>query len=82
MKITLPRNWERRIVTRFLWFPVAIGNDWRWLEVASYEEEYFKSNDSPIGFWEKIKWCTPNNACTRPASAVGMDSESDKSAGG
>ena len=24
----------------------------------------------------------PNNACNRPASAVGMQSESDKSAGG
>jgi len=25
---------ETRIISKFLWFPVCIGNEWRWLESA------------------------------------------------
>lgn len=57
MRKKLRENSETRIITRFLWLPVAIGNDWRWLEKASYVEEYWKSKDSLAGFWQKIRWC-------------------------
>lgn len=45
---------ERRIVTKFLWFPKRIGNEERWLEKASWVEKYifhWDGND-----WFAVDW--------------------------
>lgn len=46
---------------------------------ASYEEARQEALENLKDFREYKR---ANNACNRPASAVGMQSESDKSAGG
>lgn len=33
---------ETRIITRFLWFPKTIGCETRWLETATWEEEWIQ----------------------------------------
>lgn len=49
-----PVPFETRIVTRFLWFPKTIGCETRWLETATWEEEWIpnriESGYEPIRF--------------------------------
>lgn len=33
-------QWHRRQVTKFLWLPMDLNGEIRWLETATYEEEY------------------------------------------
>ena len=56
MRKLLPKNFEKRIVTGFLIFPTILENELRWLETATWEEEYFRSSYTGIAFWEKTKW--------------------------
>ncbi len=49
MRIYHPMIGETRVKTRFLFLPVRIGDQTRWLERATWEEGY-------IGVWEKKWW--------------------------
>lgn len=43
MKVRLrekPQDGEKRVKRRFLIFPKTINRDFRWLEVATWEEQY------------------------------------------
>lgn len=42
-------------VKKFLWFPKRIGDEVRWLEVASWERIYRVSLDRG-GYWDNRKW--------------------------
>lgn len=37
--------------TKFLWFPKLINNEWRWLEIASYEIDMW---NVPVLFDRKV----------------------------
>jgi hypothetical protein len=55
-----PKVGETRQITKFLWFPLAIDGETRWLETATYTEEYIKIYDSNEGytdtFWRPSYW--------------------------
>ena len=53
MKIIFKRPLDRdtRIITKFLFFPVRIKDEWRWLEVASIKQMYVY----PYG-WYNVGW--------------------------
>lgn len=48
-----PKWGDRRIKTRFLLFPKCMGGEWRWLETATWIQEYeFRSTeDYYYGKW-------------------------------
>lgn len=49
---------DRKLVRKFLWRPLTIGHDRRWLEVATVEYEYIYSFN-PYGChyrWEPIRF--------------------------
>lgn len=50
---------------------------------ANHDEDYFNSyGEASNGLFSVLELQPPNNACNRPASAVGMQSEILESAGG
>lgn len=51
MRITFdsPNNGDIKIVTKFLWLPVIIGNEFRWMEKATIKYEY-------IGYFDSSEW--------------------------
>lgn len=50
MRRQIPRAGTTRMIKRFLWYPVRIGEDWRWLERAVLKQLYDK------GHWSTIKF--------------------------
>ena len=46
------KHGDTRIIKKFLWLPVWIDNEIRWLERAVIEQEY----RAYMG-WENIMWC-------------------------
>lgn len=42
---------DTRTIKKFLWFPILIDDELRWLETALIEQQY-----SFMG-WENIRWC-------------------------
>jgi len=51
-----PRAGEERIKTAFLFFPVCIDEEIRWLETATWKEMYFMGNMYVSGRWERLEW--------------------------
>jgi hypothetical protein len=57
-----PQKGETRIVKKFLFFPKKIGKETRWLEFASWVEEYvymygdMRNHFNEPGFWAAISW--------------------------
>ena len=57
-----PKENDTRIVDRFLLFPIKIGNERRWLEMAKIEQKYIYTYTydngiaNPIGIWANIKF--------------------------
>lgn len=51
---------EKRIVTKFLFFPVTIKDETRWFEKVTLEEEYEYGQDITTGssweYWRPIRW--------------------------
>ena len=53
---------DKKIVTKFLWFPKKINRETRWLEKATWEEEYqqiCESEEECYTYsykWIKIRW--------------------------
>lgn len=56
-------------------------NDVESIALEAWADKYFNNKEGAFLVISRNA-IAPNNACTRPASAVGTDSESDKSAGG
>ena len=56
MRRKLYKMGDTRIKRRFLFFPKRIGKDERWLEFATWEEEYFYSSSLGYGGWFVEKW--------------------------
>jgi len=50
-----PESFDRRTITKFLYFPKCINNEWRWLETASLVQIYINRNLASDG-WYNIKW--------------------------
>ena len=57
-----PKEYETRIVERFLLLPVTLNNEKRWLETARIEQKYIYTYTydngfaNPIGNWVNIKF--------------------------
>jgi hypothetical protein len=53
-----PKNGNRRIRTQFLLFPKTIDYEIRWLEIASWEEEYESNyfNYNEFCKWQGLRW--------------------------
>ncbi len=43
-----------RVVSKFLWFPLEINGEIRWLERATFKKRYNNYYDG--GSWEYIEW--------------------------
>ena len=61
MRKQYPKKYESRIKTRFLLFPKRIGRERRWLEDASWREEFVPSYpllypDVLDGYWIPMEW--------------------------
>ena len=41
-----------KIVNRFLWFPITIGNERRWLERSTIQYEYYEVKDPTSGSYK------------------------------
>ena len=56
-----PNDGETYIVEAFLWLPLTINNETRWLEHAKYKIKYYKFPYPELSYgyrggWEKIEW--------------------------
>jgi len=56
-----PQIGDRRTITKFLWLPVCVKEEWRWLEKASISQRYGGRWDEALGAefnltWENIAW--------------------------
>ena len=50
---------KTRIKTRFLLIPKCIEDEWRWLEIASWEQEYgykWHNEDTDHYGWVNTRW--------------------------
>ena len=56
MKWFDPKDGDRRIKCRFLFFPMKINAENCWLEKAKWEEKFVKKNSCHYGYWHKLKW--------------------------
>lgn len=45
------KNGDIKIVKRFLWLPMSIGNETRWLETAVYEKKYLQGSRFKYSCW-------------------------------
>lgn len=50
-----PRFNDKRIIKRFLWCPLRLEDETRWLEFASIHQEYLASWGGSSR-WENMKW--------------------------
>lgn len=48
------KDGQKRVITKFLWFPKRIGNEWRWFERATIKQTLHKMADPTSGsvWWE------------------------------
>lgn len=53
-----PQNGDLKYVKKFLWLPLIIGSDCRWLEFAFIKKKYHDQSDISPGysFWENIEF--------------------------
>ena len=49
---------DEKIVTRFLFWPLCINGEWRWLETASYrlKVEYWTGQCTVEKLWTRMEW--------------------------
>jgi len=55
MRWTEPSLGDKRIRTRFLWFPMRVGGEWRWLERATWREVP-RMNVLCVREWHRFAW--------------------------
>lgn len=58
MRIVEPELGDTRVKHRFLWFPITIGKETRWLEKATYLQQYKLLTDRNGWYkrWINVKW--------------------------
>lgn len=58
MKWKTVQDGDKQIVTKFLWLPLTLGGDTRWLERATFERERMgpAHMDEIFGHWRYLKW--------------------------
>lgn len=60
MRWYVPRDGDLRKKKRFLLLPKHINREWRWLEVAEWEDVYVWEKGNPgtkgFGTWEPSRW--------------------------
>jgi hypothetical protein len=47
---------DTRIVKRFLFLPLEIGGEVRWLEIARYKQKFMKPFRNTSGHWKNLYW--------------------------
>lgn len=55
IKQNQPEKGTIQTIKKFLWLPILIGTEYRWLEKASYEQ-IWKVDAEGNGKWIKRKW--------------------------
>jgi hypothetical protein len=55
IKLDLPEKGKIETVRRFLWLPMRIGEEVRWLERSTYEKVWKLDNEGG-GSWHARKW--------------------------
>lgn len=56
-EIELPKDGKTRIIKRFLFLPICIGNEYRWLEIATIKQFYdIPSTNIFVGEWNNSAW--------------------------
>ena len=59
---TIPKENEKRIISKFLFIPIKLEGEWRWLEIATIEQLYVETvlydygMPHPDGRWVDIKF--------------------------
>ena len=51
-----PEKGDKKVVTKFLWFPVCINHDCRWLEKATIEYKFAGWDYGNYDCWEWELW--------------------------
>lgn len=54
-----PKPGQTRIVRRFLWLPLNLQGETRWLERAEWVERFkrfFRYDDGVYGIWKPVRW--------------------------
>ena len=51
-----PKPRDTRIKTKFLFFPLKIDDETRWLEISSYQQEYIYCSTFTPSKWYNICW--------------------------
>ena len=46
---------SKRVITKFLWMPEVVENDFRWLEFATMEQEFMETD---IAYQIGVGWVT------------------------
>lgn len=44
--------WQIRQVKKFLWYPICLDGEWRWLEYVWIKQIYFPRYD----YWKNLNW--------------------------
>ena len=60
--VVKPRTGDSRIVTKFLWLPLVLRGEGRWLEFASIKQIYgmkWRGKLSPCPAWINSDWFDP-----------------------
>ena len=52
MRFKKTKHGETRIVKKFAWVPIAIDEEWVWLEFYMCEEQWFESEQC---FWHSLR---------------------------
>jgi hypothetical protein len=56
MRRNLPRDGDKRVIRKFLWLPLEIDRDWRWLEWAWIEQEFWVSTLLGYRWWTNVRF--------------------------
>lgn len=56
-----PNRFDTREITKFLFLPKKIGRKVRWLEKATWEEQYVRDNYWCKYCWKSTKWLDRDN---------------------
>lgn len=54
-----PMDGDRRVVSKYLWFPKCLDGQYRWLGRESIEQAYYPVTsefDTYVG-WQDLHWC-------------------------
>lgn len=57
---TTPKHGTIRMITKFLFLPLTINGETRWLEVANIRQTFYRTRDDwngkGTGFWYNAEW--------------------------